>query len=673
MNSYQNKNEYEILDASQNNSTMSTRYPRYPLAKDPQASMQTTNYKDWLNLCDTPNMENPEFQSVGRSALSILINLSSRILSLLGIPFAAQIGQLWSYTLNLLWPVANNATQWEIFMRTIEELINARIETSVRNRALAELAGLGNILEDYKVVLQRWNLNPTNPTLQRDVVRQFEIVHAFFRFQMPVFAVDGFEVPLLPVYASAANLHLLLLRDVVINGARWGLESDVINDYHDLQLRLTSTYVDHCVTWYNTGLNRLIGTNARQWVTYNQFRREMTISVLDIISLFSNYDVRRYPTKTQSELTRMIYTDPIGTEGNQFIPGWVDNAPSFSVIENSVVRSPGAFTFLERVGIFTGFLHGWSSRSEFWSAHRLFSRPVLGWIWESVIFGNPQNNIGYQEVDFTNFDVFSINSRATSHMFPNGSARLFGVPRVTFDLSNVTNNNLAQRTYNRPFTFGGQDIVSRLPGETTEIPNSSNFSHRLAHISSFPVGNNGSVLSYGWTHRNVNRHNRLNPNSITQIPAIKFASGSARRGPGHTGGDLAIAQQHSGYQLFMQSPSAQRYRLRLRYAGISGGSISVSHRDENNQNILHSATFNVRATSGQLRYADFIYTDLEENTTLFETRNGVNLYRLMIFVSSGSILIDRIEYIPENTTTIEYEEERNLEKEKKAVDDLFTN
>ncbi|WP_157404955.1 hypothetical protein [Bacillus mycoides] len=53
MNSYENKNEYEILDALQNNSNMSNRYPRYPLANNPQVPLQNTNYKDWLNMCQT--------------------------------------------------------------------------------------------------------------------------------------------------------------------------------------------------------------------------------------------------------------------------------------------------------------------------------------------------------------------------------------------------------------------------------------------------------------------------------------------------------------------------------------------------------------------------------------------------------------------------------------------
>ncbi|USP55900.1 Pesticidal crystal protein Cry1Aa (plasmid) [Bacillus thuringiensis] len=63
--------------------------------------------------------------------------------------------------------------------------------------------------------------------------------------------------------------------------------------------------------WYNTGLERVWGPDSRDWVRYNQFRRELTLTVLDIVALFSNYDSRRYPIRTVSQLTREIYTNPV--------------------------------------------------------------------------------------------------------------------------------------------------------------------------------------------------------------------------------------------------------------------------------------------------------------------------------------------------------------------------
>ncbi|MEB9553512.1 hypothetical protein P4J60_26470 [Bacillus cereus] len=40
MNLYQNKNEYEILDATPNYSNMVNAYSRYPLANNPQVPLQ---------------------------------------------------------------------------------------------------------------------------------------------------------------------------------------------------------------------------------------------------------------------------------------------------------------------------------------------------------------------------------------------------------------------------------------------------------------------------------------------------------------------------------------------------------------------------------------------------------------------------------------------------------
>ncbi|WP_396135563.1 insecticidal delta-endotoxin Cry8Ea1 family protein, partial [Bacillus thuringiensis] len=39
---------------------------------------------------------------------------------------------------------------------------------------------------------------------------------------IPLFSIRNQEVPLLMVYAQAANLHLLLLRDASLFGSEWG-------------------------------------------------------------------------------------------------------------------------------------------------------------------------------------------------------------------------------------------------------------------------------------------------------------------------------------------------------------------------------------------------------------------------------------------------------------------
>ncbi|PNK21778.1 insecticidal delta-endotoxin Cry8Ea1 family protein, partial [Bacillus thuringiensis] len=150
---------------------------------------------------------------------------------------------------------------------------------------------------------------------------------------IPLFSIRNQEVPLLMVYAQAANLHLLLLRDASLFGSEWGMASSDVNQYYQEQIRYTEEYSNHCVQWYNTGLNRLRGTTAESWVRYNQFRRDLTLGVLDLVALFPSYDTRTYPIPTTAQLTREVYTDPNGVVAGPN-NSWFRNGASFSAIEN---------------------------------------------------------------------------------------------------------------------------------------------------------------------------------------------------------------------------------------------------------------------------------------------------------------------------------------------------
>nr|WP_324656804.1 insecticidal delta-endotoxin Cry8Ea1 family protein [Bacillus cereus] len=60
----------------------------------------------------------------------------------------------------------------------------------------------------------------------------------------------------------------------------------------------TATYSNHCVEWYKKGLDELWsagGYGGDVWQDYNGFRREMSLSVLDFVALFPNYDTHLYP------------------------------------------------------------------------------------------------------------------------------------------------------------------------------------------------------------------------------------------------------------------------------------------------------------------------------------------------------------------------------------------
>lgn len=664
MNPYHNKDEFEVLDVAPSYSNVPNNYPKYPLANEPQALMRNTNYKDWLNLCEENNTgvlaySSPEtFSNI--DAIQDGLSITSSILSLLNIPI---IGDVLGIIGTLLGIFLRNNNIWEIFMRQVEQLIDQKIEANVRNRALAELNGLTRLLDVYNIALENWKDNPDDLNRQ-NVVMHFDDANSQFIYNMALFATNGFEVALLATYAQAANLHLLLLRDASIYGSQWGLARSNGDFYYNLQLKYTEEYTDHCITWYNNGLNRLRGQSGQNWVNFNRFRREMTLSVLDIIAFFPAYNYRLYPLPTQMELTREIYTDVIGfTE--QGHPWYNANAvpATFNSIEYVATRTPSFSTWLHSILVFTGKLGGAGvpSNQMVWLGHRLVEERIDG-NQSTRLFGTTSGNAitGTRDLFFSNNDVFSITSTALAYVTV-ATGNSYGVSAVNFDTVKS-----GQIQYSAGSNYGQriQTIISEFPGESSTRPNTLDYSHRLSYISAFIDGlRNGRLLSYGWTHKSMNRQNRVEPNRITQLPAVKASTSSdctVIPGPGSTGGNLVRLNSNGRFDLQVQLPTIQtNYRIRLRYACVSQGSINIVFSGASHPSILP-----VTAQSlDNLQYNDFGYFDV---VGTFVSSLG-NVISIRNSAPNANVVIDKIEFIPVGIFATQ-----SLEKAEKAVNDLFT-
>ncbi|MEI4605766.1 insecticidal delta-endotoxin Cry8Ea1 family protein [Bacillus cereus] len=687
MSSYENKNEYEILDASQNNSNMSNRYPRYPLANDPQMPMRNTNYKEWLNMCDlnTPfvgdisTYSSPEIALSAQNAVLTGINVAGNILSYFGVPLVKQSFGIVSKLISILWRAFNPVDPWAELMVLVEELINRKIDGIVRKGALDSLDGLKEIMDLYRTRLNTWSNNKTDLN-RRAVLAQYEIVDSFFVYDMVKFRSPGYEILLLPVYAQAANLHLILLRDADIFGEEWGLGPDVIRDNYSRLQRLIRDYKDHCVTFYNAGLNQFNRSSAQDWVSFNKFRRDMTLTVLDIASLFPNYDPRRYSLAVKTELTREIYTDPVGfinrVGGGSNHPWYNPNNTTFATMENNAIRRPSYSTWLNRIRVFSRRIR--SPIGSVWGGHQLVENGNNG----SEIthsFGDTSTSIEpVQDISFANVSVFSIDSLAHVEVMGNVGNRyidsMYGVSRVTFHTSNGTNvpGSLSYEVPNS-IAYESQTILSELPGENEQRPSVRDFSHRLSYISNFDAHRSGPfslgrvyLLTYGWTHISMDRHNRLEPDKITQIDAVKGWGGTSDSViPGPTGGNLVrMFDSLFPYFIRVQAPQTQtNYRIRLRYACLSGGwgKASVSHSND-----THYVEFPCDNASGgsssTLLESNFRYIDLPGIFT-----PSINP-EIRIKSSDVPLVMDKFEFIPLGTFT-----NQSLEKKEKAVNDLFLN
>ncbi|MEB8990152.1 insecticidal delta-endotoxin Cry8Ea1 family protein [Bacillus cereus] len=659
------KNENEIINALS-----------IPAVSNHSAQMDLSldaRIEDSLCIAEGNNI-NP---LVSASTVQTGINIAGRILGVLGVPFAGQLASFYSFLVGELWPSGRDP--WEIFLEHVEQLIRQQVTENTRNTAIARLEGLGRGYRSYQQALETWLDNRNDARSRSIILERYVALELDITTAIPLFRIRNEEVPLLMVYAQAANLHLLLLRDASLFGSEWGMASSDVNQYYQEQIRYTEEYSNHCVQWYNTGLNNLRGTNAESWLRYNQFRRDLTLGVLDLVALFPSYDTRTYPINTSAQLTREIYTDPIGRtnapSGFASTNWFNNNAPSFSAIEAAIFRPPHLLDFPEQLTIYSASSR-WSSTQHmnYWVGHRLNFRPIGGTLNTSTQGLTNNTSINPVTLQFTSRDVYRTESNAgTNILF---TTPVNGVPWARFNFINP--QNIYERgatTYSQPYQGVGIqlfDSETELPPETTERPNYESYSHRLSHIGLI-IGNTLRAPVYSWTHRSADRTNTIGPNRITQIPAVKgrfLFNGSVISGPGFTGGDVVRLNRNNGNiqnRGYIEVPiqftsTSTRYRVRVRYASVTSIELNVNL---GNSSIFTNTLPATAASLDNLQSGDFGYVEINN---AFTSATG-NIVGARNFSANAEVIIDRFEFIPVTAT---FEAEYDLERAQKAVNALFT-
>nr|AJW76684.1 insecticidal crystal protein 3 [Bacillus thuringiensis] len=686
MNSYQNKNEYEILNASQNNFNMSNRYPRYPLTNNPQNSMKHTNYKDWLAMCENSQHYDVNPAEINSSSVSTALKILGTLVKFIEqIEGIGPVLTALSAILPVLWPPNTPTPErvWNDFMTNAGSLIDQSITNEVRNDANAQMAVVKENLYRYASSFNSWKGTPTNhpdyPKYLAAVIKEFGLVEAQLRSVAAYFSNRvGYELLLLPIYTQVANHHLLLIRDGLIFANEWSLArggDDLYKEFH----RYASMYISHGIKYYNEGLNTLKNRNV-PWGTFNDYRREMTIQVLDIMHLFSSYDVRKYPADLkdttilpQTELTREIYSALLDSPPNKPI----------AQLEESLTRDVHLFTWLKNVDFWT-FNYNIYPDVRYLSANRIgFSYTNSSAIEPSGIYGSTTFGTVLTH-QFPLSNVYRISTKDTTDN---------QVTNIDLNLINGTsalyNSRIEPVPNNLRTTFFGFSSNESRPNQ----PTIQDYTHILSYIKTDIIGGHRSRVSFAWTHRTVDPNNQILINNITQIPAVKSSllNAPARviKGPGHTGGDL-VALLNNGTQAgTMQiqcktgsfTETSRRYGIRMRYAANNAFTVSLSYTLQGGNPIgttfvterTFSRTNNIIPTD--LKYEEFKYKEYHQIITMTSPQNTIvtiNIRQLNPS-SNDQLIIDRIEFIPITQSVLDYKEEQNLETAQAVVDNLFTN
>ncbi|KZD26860.1 hypothetical protein B4083_5655 [Bacillus cereus] len=258
------------------------------------------------------------------------------------IPF---VGSFFSAFLGLLWPSHALTLQeiWDGIKEKVEELIDEKLAEDKYNTLVGLLNGLSKQSADFKKAIINHAKSPKKLASEREVQENtlktlFWSTHTAYNTNVPSFAVKGYEVLSLPLYTQAANAHLLLLRDGLINADNWGFGDE---DKKDITTYLKENIIIYSQTVrenFKKGLddqkqkaNNKSDTDIMHYYqdyedsrdiayyrpTYvanavNSYIRGMTLTVLDFVAFWPLYDTNLYTSETSMELSRYIYSGYIG-------------------------------------------------------------------------------------------------------------------------------------------------------------------------------------------------------------------------------------------------------------------------------------------------------------------------------------------------------------------------
>ncbi|ALL11841.1 pesticidal protein [Bacillus thuringiensis] len=622
------------------------------------------------------------FASSTESAVTNTLNIISIILDATGHPVAGKVLGVITGILGILWP-GGSEKAWEEFMEAVEQLVDEKITDAFKSEALSKLDGLSQLYNVYLSELELWIERPNDPSVIQSVRTRFLDLDSEFISSMPQFAINGFEIQFLPVYAHAANLHLLLLRDLSYYGKNWGLQEPEIENFYKRQMDNIQKYTDHCVEWYERGLqevyNSFTSTNINEdgglpWTHYNRYRREMTVYVLDLIATFPTNDWKKYHLETNVELSREIYTDPLGYEDDDTEDitdvDWYSEGVSFSEIEN--MHPPRLVEWLNKVYIYTDYFEAGSDESYAWVSHIITSSFTDSNEEHSRSYGSTESVEESEGISFYPAEIYKVVSvvgserNATYDNYVNSANTFYGV---------TPTNELKTFTYSYRNDYDKKTLYSddQLPLET-DTPKYGEYSHRLSNITIAPLNSDdfGLVPILGWTHTSLKRENRIYPDKITQIPAVKSVEGGVVvKGPGFTGGNLIKAETTQGqivkivkFKVKVDGSLSQKYRVRVNYAANSDGRIDFYFAG---QVVLQSDFIKTMDNNDISKFSSFGYLDIDFPFNF--SHSELEVLSQISLKTTGVFYINNIEFIPE----IEgYDEKVTLEKAQKAVNALFT-
>lgn len=223
---------------------------------------------------------------------------------------------------------------WENLEKSINQIVDKKIEEALMSQLMQEIAGLANVLKEYRDAYDSYNGKkvfdiPDRLTPEEYLVQVFTSANLLFIQRIPTFQNPKYDVLFLPFFVHVAEMHILLIRDAAIHGLEWGMDEEIHQKFKRNLKEIIDEYTSYLLKTYNKGLkevserelndkdfpttnNKNHYINTVRWNVINQYKRGMTLTAFDFA-----YKWKYYHEVYQNNITlnpfRTIYSDIAGS------------------------------------------------------------------------------------------------------------------------------------------------------------------------------------------------------------------------------------------------------------------------------------------------------------------------------------------------------------------------
>ncbi|KML57010.1 twin-arginine translocation pathway signal [Burkholderia cepacia] len=238
-----------------------------------------------------------------------------------------EVGSILAAIVSLLWP-SGGPDAWDLVRKEVEAMIDSKINDAVYSLLKAELDGLGGALKLYFQAVAAHDMET--------IRMQFIATNTLFVAAASKFQNKDYRWTLAPLFAIFSQLHLLLLRDAVLNGKNWGggaeAYANVVTQAGDTAEAYIG-YLDMVVADERSRLEKGAPASPGQHRTeiYNYwqpFESKRIVLIDDYRTLLVYLDPVKHPDASQEIPFKDVYSRAYGTadDWDQTCSNWSKNA-----------------------------------------------------------------------------------------------------------------------------------------------------------------------------------------------------------------------------------------------------------------------------------------------------------------------------------------------------------